>query len=244
MAHGFAQEGARLLLSARRADRLAAVQRRCEELGARYVAVLPLDLENTASLEERSRVAEETLGPIDLLVNNAGIAQSSEALETSLEVTERILRINFLGTVAITRAIAPRMVARKRGDIAVVSSLLGKFAVRRRSSYAASKHALHGYFDALRLELDGTGIGVSLICPGWVATDIDVDALRGDGTRRGRLGSSKDGMTPERFAGLALEALRTREPEAYLGGPEVRGVWAKRFVPSLLHRVLARTPIE
>jgi len=238
-----AAEGARLLLSARRVDKLEGVRERCEAAGA-SARVLPLDLEDTASLPDVARRAAQLDGPIDVLINNAGIGQSSLALDTDVSVSERIMRINYLGTVALSKAVLPTMLERRQGQIVVVTSLLGKFGVKRRSSYSASKHALHGYFDSLRCELLHSNVGVTLVCPGWVDTELEARALRGDGSLRGPTNTGKDGLSPEAFAGPALKAIRLGKPEVYIGGPEVRGVWAKRFAPGLLNRVLARTAID
>lgn len=243
LALALAAAGARVIVSARRADRLEVVRRRCEAVGP-GARSLTLDLEDTASLPAAAQHAAELQGPIDILINNAGIGQSSLALDTDIAVSERIMRINYLGTVALTKAVLPSMLARDEGQIAVVTSLLGKFGVKRRSSYAASKHALHGYFDSLRCELLDTQLTISLVCPGWVATELESHALRGDGSLRGETKTGTDGLTPEQFAGPALKAIRRGKPEVYIGGPEVRGVWAKRFAPSMLTRVLARTAID
>ncbi len=243
LAIGLAAAGARLILSARRESRLEGVRDRCRSLGVSATS-LPLDLEDTASLPEVARRAGELDGPIDILINNAGIGQSSLALETDLTVSERIMRINYLGTVALSKAVLPAMIARREGQLVVVTSLLGKFGVKRRSSYSASKHALHGYFDSLRCELLNTNVNVTLVCPGWVDTELEARALQGDGSLRGPTETGKDGLTPMAFAGPALKAIRQGKPEVYIGGPEVRGVWAKRFAPALLNRVLARTAID
>lgn len=243
LALAFAKAGARLVLSARREGRLDAVRDRCQALGV-SARSLPMDLEDTDSLPDAAKRAGQLNGPIDILINNAGIGQSSLALDTEVAVSERIMRINYLGTVALTKAVLPTMLARREGQVVVVTSLLGKFGVKRRSSYSASKHALHGYFDSLRCELLESNVQVTLVCPGWVDTELESRALRGDGSLRGPTNTGKDGLSPTEFAGPALKAIRQGKPEVYIGGPEVRGVWAKRFAPSLLTRVLARTAID
>jgi short-subunit dehydrogenase len=240
VARELARRRARLILSARRADRL---QRLKEELGGATV-VVPYDQERTDTIEVVAREAELRAGPIDVLVANAGIGQSGLALDTGLDVVERLLRVNFLGVVALTRAVLPGMVARGRGHLVITSSVLGKYGVQRRSAYAAAKHALHGYFDSLRCELAGTNVKITLICPGWVHTELERLALQGDGSARGDTKTGTDGFSPDRFAPLMLRAVERGEREAYIGGIEARAVWVHRFAPNLLTKILAKQPVD
>ena len=115
--------------------------------------VLMLDLEQPENLYAKVQDIISCWGPIDILINNAGIAQRSRVLETQLAVDRRIMEINFFGTVAMTKAVLPSMVARGAGQIMTVSSVAGKIGSQTRSSYSASKHALNGYMDSLRAEV-------------------------------------------------------------------------------------------
>jgi short-subunit dehydrogenase len=242
VARELAKRGARLILSARRTDRLERMQ---AELGdAAVPVVLPYDQEHTAELESVAHEAERRAGPIDMLVANAGIGQSGFAVDTGVDVIERILRVNFLGVVALARALLPRMIERNRGHLVVTSSVLGKYGVQRRSAYSAAKHALHGYFDSLRCELVETDVKITLVCPGWVHTELERRALTEDGSLRGDTRTGTDGISPERFAPLMLRAVERGEREAYIGGVEARAVWLHRFAPNLLTRILAKQPVD
>jgi short-subunit dehydrogenase len=245
LARRIAEKGATVVASARRRDRLEELRAACP--GA-FVHVLPMDLADTGSLPAVARKAQELAGPIDVLVNNAGLGQNSVALDTPTAIVEQIMRTNYLGPVTLAHALLPGMLERGAGQLVTVTSILGKFGIRRRSAYSASKHALHGYFDSLRVELrdlGATGVQVTLLCPGWVRTELEVRALTADGTPRGsetRAGTT--GMTADEFARRALVPIRRGKAEACIGGIEVWGVWVKRFVPSLLHLALSREAMD
>ncbi len=235
-----ARAGARLILSARRAGKLEAVREKCgpEARG------LPLDLAELGALPARAAEAWALFGGVDILVNNAGVSQRSLALETELAVDEAIMRVNYLGPVALTKAVLPRMLERGSGQLVVTSSVLGKYGVQRRSAYAASKHALHGFFDSLRCELSGKNIQITLVCPGWVKTGISRSALEGDGSAHGEMDPGQaGGMDPARFARKMLRAIRKDKDEAAIGGAEAWAVLAKRFVPGILNKILPRIKV-
>ena len=174
------RRGARLVLSARRSERLEAVKASLTR--PQEHRVLPLDV--TATDRAAEHVAEAlTGGPVDVLVHGAGISQRSRAAETELAVDRRLMEVNFFGAVALTKAVLPSMLDRGAGHFVVVSSLVGKISTPLRSGYSASKHALHGFFDAVRAELYERGIRVTLACPGFIRTEITLHALTGDGIR-------------------------------------------------------------
>jgi short-subunit dehydrogenase len=113
-----------------------------------------------------------------------------------------------------------------------------------RSSYAASKHALHGFFDSLRAELGHTPIQVTLICPGFVRTNVSLNALTGDGSRQNKMDDATDkGMQPERLARKILRAIEQGKEEAYFGGKEVLGVYLKRFFPRYFSRLIKKAKV-
>jgi short-subunit dehydrogenase len=232
----FAREGARLVLSARRASELARVAARCE--GAREAEIEPLDLEDLDALPGK---AAEVLarGPVDVMVHNAGISQRARAIDTSLAVDQRLMRVNFFGPLALTKALLPSMVARRQGHFVVVTSLTGVIGSPMRSSYAASKHALHGFFDSLRAEHARDGLQVTLVCPGFVHTDVSVHALRGDGSQQGTMDeATAHGIAPEACAAAIVDATAARKVEVYVGGKERFGPYLRRLSPALFARVL------
>nr|VFK52620.1 MAG: Short-chain dehydrogenase [Candidatus Kentron sp. TUN] len=237
--------GARLILSARREEKLQDVKIRCEEIGSK-AHVLLLDLADTQSLPSKVHVAWALFNGIDILVNNGGIGQRATAMETDIEIDQTIMRVNYFGTVALTKAILPRMVKRNGGQIVVISSVLGKFGIQTRTAYAASKHALHGFFDALRCEMAIVKhpVKITLVCPGWVRTNFSREALKGDGIRYGVVDVGQDrGMSPEKFAREMFKAIVRDRDEITIGGIETCAVLAKRLVPGLLNKTLPKIKI-
>jgi len=133
---------------------------------------------------------------------------------------------------------------RKQGHLVVISSLMGKFASPLRSSYAASKHGLHGFFDALRAETYRDNIKVTLICPGFVRTQISVNALIGDGSKQNTMDESTEkGMAPEKLAGKIIRAIEKEKEEVTIGGVEILAVYMKRFFPEILSRIIRKVKV-
>jgi short-subunit dehydrogenase len=240
LAYTLSRRGARLVLSARREEVLHEVRGRCTR--PEQHAVCPLDLADPDSLDAAAERVERELGGADVLVNNGGISQRGRAAETEMEVVRHIMEVNFFGAVHLTRAVLPGMLERGGGHVAAVSSLVGKFGTAKRSSYAASKHALHGWFDSLRAEVYDDGVGVTLVCPGFVKTSVVQNALRADGSPIGDTDKEK-GMPPEDCADAIARAIEQNKDEIYVGGWELLGVYAKRFVPSLFNAAIRRLDV-
>jgi dehydrogenase/reductase SDR family member 7B len=235
LARLFAARGARVLLSARRAERLAELARTLPS-----AAVLPLDLAELDSLAARVGEAEALLGPIDVMVHNAGLGQRASVVESTFTMERQLMDVNFLAPVAMTKALLPGMLARGAGDFLVVSSVLGLMSVKHRAAYCASKHALHGYFNALRAELAGTGIGVLLACPGHIDSEFSRAALEGDGRPHGvDDAGTRSGMSPRECAARTIAAFERGKDEVYVTKWESAGVYLNRFAPALLRRVTA-----
>ncbi|MFT3925180.1 MAG: SDR family oxidoreductase [Myxococcales bacterium] len=240
LARAFAKRGAKLLLSARRVDRLEQVARACAP-DAGEVQVLPLDMADFAGLPDKAREAARLIGPIDVMVHNAGVGQRGSVLETTFEVERRMLETNYLGPVALTKALLPEMVARGQGTFVVMSSVLGLMSVKHRAGYSASKHALHGYFNGLRAELTEKGIHVLLVCPGHVNTEFSLHAMEADGRAHGVVDAGQEnGLTPADCAARTLAALDRDKHEIYVAKWESLGVYLNRYAPGLLRSALAR----
>lgn len=234
--------GNRLILSARNTDALKEVREQCPN--PVEVALLPLDLEEHGGMDEIARQAIGCFGYVDILINNAGISQRSLILHTDLEVYRRLMDSNYLGTVALTKALLPHFIARKQGHYVTVTSLMGKFGSPLRSGYCAAKHALHGFFDVLRMEHEKDGIVVTLVCPGFVNTAIARNALTADGSaKKTNDRATAEGMETERFAQKMVRAVGKKKYEVYIGGKEVSGIYLKRFFPKLLHRVVLKSRV-
>lgn len=238
-----AQAGASVVLSARSREGLEAVAKQ-SGVPREQLMILPLDLAAPDAFPDAVARVLDTFGHIDILVNNAGISQRALAMDTSMAVDRQLMEINYFGTLALTKAVLPSMLERRQGHIVVVTSLVGKFGTPLRSGYAASKHALHGYFDSLRAELYHAGIKISLICPGFVRTQVSIAALTGSGRSQGTMDAATDaGMDPTLFAAKMLRAIERDKAEVYIGGKEIRGVYFQRFFPGLLRRVLRKAKV-
>ena len=237
LALDLSRRGAILILSARRQEALEDVRRRCEN--PERHEVLPFDLSDVAAVEAAADIGIGYYGRIDFLINNGGVSQRALVEDTSMEVYRHLMETNYLGPVALTKAVLPGMRARKWGHIIAVSSLTGKFSTPLRSGYAASKHALHGFFDALRAEHWRYGIRVTVVCPGYIRTNISINAMTGDGTPQGTMDKGQArGMSPETCADKILWAAERNKNEVYIGGFETAYVYVKRFLPDTFNRMI------
>lgn len=239
LAHAFAREGSRLVLSARREAELNRVAAALA-LPPGRVLVLPMDVTDTASMTEHVNRVLAVFGGIDIVVLNAGLSQRSLAADTPLEVDRYLMEVNFFGVIALTKAVLPSMLARKKGLFVPVSSIAGHVAAPMRTGYAASKFAVRGYFDALRAEIWRDGLWVTTICPGYIRTAISVNALNQHGQPNNRMDDNQaNGLSAEDCAGRILRAIRKRRREAYIGGlKETAGAYLKRYAPGLLWRMI------
>ncbi len=236
------KRGFRLIISSRKADKLATVKAKCHHPDR--VHILLLDLADYQAMPLKVNAALEVYGRIDILINNAGISQRSLISETQIVVDKRMIEINYLGTVALSKALLPYFIRQKKGHYVTVTSLMGKFGSPYRSSYCGAKHALHGFFDVLRMEHQKDGIEVTLICPGFVQTDVARNALTADGSPQGSTDAgTENGMPPDLFAKKMIRAINKKKFEAYIGGKEVKGIYLKRFLPKLLHKVVLRSQV-
>lgn len=237
------KSNAKVILSSRNEEQLYEVAESAGLTVNRY-AVIPLDLKNYKEMPEIAAKAVGTFGKIDILINNAGLSQRSLAMETDIEVDKRLMDVDFIGTVALTKAVVPYMIQNKGGQIAVVSSLMGIFGAPMRSGYAAAKHALHGFFDALRAELYAQNISITIICPGFIQTNISIHAVTGDGSSQGTMDdATHNGMPVAIFAQKMLRAIEQKKNQKAIGGKEVLGVYLKRFFPALLAKVIRKAKV-
>ncbi|MCW9707056.1 SDR family oxidoreductase [Fodinibius salsisoli] len=243
LAYALHERGAKLILSARREQKLEEVKESCGG-DPSAIHILPLDLTDTDSLDSKAQQALNQCGSVDYLFNNGGISQRSLAIDTEMEVIRKVMEVNFFGAVALTKALLPSMIKHKSGHIVVTSSVMGKFGTRLRSSYASSKHALHGYFDCLRQEVQEHNINVSLVCPGFIKTDVTKNALEGDGSKHNKMGQGQQhGMPPDAFAEKLLPKIEKKKNEIYIGGKEIAGIYLKRWAPNLLNKILLKSDV-
>lgn len=245
LAKSFWKEGAHLVLSARRLTELERVKSRLNQSGNQRVFILPMDLSDTLASKQLTDDVIREFGQIDVLVNNAGLSQRSYTIDTPLEIDRKIMEVNFFGTVALTKAVLPFMVHRKMGLIIVISSISGKFGFYLRSAYAASKHALHGFFESLRMEVYKDNVQVMIVCPGKISTALSLSALTADGQVHNKMDNAiSAGMPAEQCAERILKGAIRGEEEINVGGKEIRAVWIKRFFPGLFSKLIRKQKVE
>ncbi len=234
--------GAKLIISSRKTEALYKVKANCKG-NPLDIHVLPLDLEKTESLPEIAEDALKIYGRIDMIIHSGGVSQRSLAIETDIKVAQSIMDINFWGAVVLTQSLLPGMIAKNSGHIVVISSLVGKFGTRLRSAYSASKHALHGYFDSLRTELNPS-IKITIICPGFIRTNVTLNALTADGTRQNTMDDAQaNGMPADECAEEIIKAIIANKQEVYIGGKEKYGVLLKRFFPGLFAKIIRKAKV-
>lgn len=236
--------GARLILSSRNRDRLDSVRKR-NLSNSPDIQILPLDLGQADQLPAIAEKAIGFFGHIDYLFNNAGISQRATVKDLDMKVLEHIMQVNFFGPVALTKTVLNDMIHHQSGHIVIISSVMGKFGTQLRSGYSASKHALHGFFDSLRNEVYRNNIKITLICPGYVHTQVSVNAVKGDGSPLGKMEPGQEhGMQPHACVLKILKAVEREKLEVYIGGTEILGVYLKRFFPNLLFRILRNREVR
>ena len=242
LAYELGRHGARLVLSSRRAEVLEGVRARCSRPHEHLV--LPLDMTQIDSFDEAIRTVLAHFGRIDMLINNAGVSQRSLVKDTVLAVDRRIMELDFFGPVALVKAVLPHMLARGAGHIVAVSSVVGLVATPYRSAYAAAKHAIVGFHDSLRAEVHAAGLKVSVLCPGFVRTNVTRAALTGDGTAHDRMDGMHDAsMSAPEFAVAAARELARGRGRIVIARREKWAVYLGRLSPALLERVIRQARV-
>jgi short-subunit dehydrogenase len=242
LAYELATRNCKLILSARNIKALEDVKSKCSTA---EVVILPFDLSDFDNAKKHIENAIAAFGKIDILVNNGGVSQRSLIADTDFEVDKKLIEVDYLGTVALTKALLPHFIKNKKGHFVTVTSLMGKFGSPYRSGYCGAKHALHGFFDVLRMEHQKDNINVTLICPGFIQTNVAKNALTADGSKQNTDDEATlNGMPVVIFVKKLIKAVESNTFEAYIGGKEVLGVYLKRFFPKLLHRFVLQSKVR
>lgn len=230
----------KLILSARNQEALQFLKSDCEIAGGQ-VFILPLDLAESSNFDAIAKEAVAFFGSIDVLINNGGISQRSLASETPISIDRTIMEVNFFGTIALTKAVLPFFLVQKHGQIAVISSLSGKFGWPERSAYAASKHALQGFFETLGIELNNANIGVTIVSPGRVNTPISMHALTKDGTAHGQYDAGQqNGVPVKQCAAKIINALELNKREIIIAKEERIVYWIHAISRNLFYMLASK----
>lgn len=240
LAYAFAKKGALLVISARRDEELARVRGKCE--GAKQVEVVVLDLEKTDELPKKVERVITKMGRLDILINCSGLSQRSFAADSSIEVYRRLMEVNYFGTVQLTLAVLPYFVRQNSGMFVAMSSVTGKLGLPLRTAYSASKHAVEGFFSALRAELWKTKIEILVVRAGAVKTHIAQNALRGDGKAFNKKDQIiENGIPADDCAKAIMEAVVEGRKELTVASPGERLLFAvNRFLPAVAFNLIKK----
>jgi short-subunit dehydrogenase len=233
LAKQFSADGAKVVLVARSQDKLHQVASECPG----ETLVVPTDITDLEACKMMVAQAVERFGKLDVLVNNAGISMRApfEAVQ-DLSIFEKLIEVNYLGSVYATHAALPHLKASK-GQIVAISSLAGKTGVPFRSGYAASKHAVQGFFDTLRIELAGSGVDVTIISPSFVNTDRS-GVLGADGQPVGEAANQRRNLMPvEEAAAQIKAAIESRRRELLMGKMSKLLMLGKLIAPGLVDQI-------
>ncbi len=244
LAQVFHREGAEIILSARREAELERVKAQCND-GPGAVHVVPFDVIDAAAREAAVRRVHDIAGNVDVLVNNAGISQRSLGKDTDMDVDRRIMEVDYFAPIALTKLVLPKMIERKSGQLVVTSSVAGKFGVPLRSAYCAAKHALHGYFDTMRIELMPYNIRVCLLVVAGIKSNVSFNSLTGNGGEWGKDDWGPDeGMTAIAGGEIIVDGLAKGKYEIdIVVGPSIDMLRLKREDPDLLLERMAKTKV-
>ena len=237
-----AQQGANLALAARNSEALEKTVQLCLQSAGTAISVTT-DVTDPAACQRLIDHTVDTFGQIDCLVNNAGTTFVSRFDEVSdLSIFEQVLQVNFLGAVYCTHAALP-FLKQTQGLLVAISSLCGKSGVPMRSGYVASKHAVQGFFDSLRIELRESGIDVLVVSPGFVATGIREKAFRGDGSvwNHSHRDENSQTMPLEKCVQLIVEGMSKRQREVLMTRKGKFLPWAKLIAPKWVDGLMAKT---
>jgi dehydrogenase/reductase SDR family member 7B len=233
LVYSFVKSGALVIASSNEQAELERVKANCGGLSGN-VSCVPFDLSDTTGIDKIVGEQIALKGRIDYLLNIGGISQRATIIETPLWLDRKIMEINYFGTIALTKAVLPHMIAQKSGHVLATSSISGRFGFPLRSAYSASKQALHGFFETLLIENKKYNIRSSVIIPGRVRTKISIRALDQEGKEYGKMDAGQaKGITPERAAEIIISGIRKNKKEILVGGSELTMLFIRRYFPSL-----------
>lgn len=238
IAYALAKEGCKIILSARRVEELERVRKNIN-LPDENILILPIDLENYKEVNSWVKKVMNKFNRIDVLINNGGISQEGSVLNTTAEVEQKIMDVNYFGNVALAKAVAPIMQQQKSGRIVVTTSIIGKFGLPNLSTYAASKHALYGFYDSFRLELKADNVSVLLVSPGFINTNVTLNAITADGSKHNKNSPAQEnGMKTDVFAKKFIKALKSNKNHQYIGKKELLSIPFKTLFPNLFYNIM------
>jgi len=239
LAKQLADAGAALILTSRREQQLEELRQALPNSEKHRVLALDLAQPETAQAAAEQALADT---PVDILINNAGVSQRSKALDTDLSVYRQLMEIDYFGVVALNQVVMPKMIEQGAGHIVTVASVAGKVGSKLRSGYSGAKFAVVGYMDCLRAEMAEHNVQVTSILPGFVNTQIAINALQADGKQQGHNDPEiEQGISADECAAGIIQAIQADKAEAIIGkGLSALAPTLKRFLPGLVRRIAAK----
>lgn len=244
LAIAFAKRGARIILSGRNQEKLQTVKKRCKRSNKHII--VPFDISDAEQAHEAYLSAKQQAGRIDWLINNAGVSQRSLIMETTEEVERQIMEIDYFAQTRLTRLVLPDMIAQGGGKIVMISSVAGLLGTQYRGAYGAAKAAIHMWANSLRAELHDRGIEVATVFPGFIQTNISINALTGDGSAQGTMDEATGkGLTVSAFAKQVVKALTKGEEYIIVAGnKEKLATRVNQVSPPKLYKLIRKSQVK
>ncbi|NWV32013.1 DRS7B reductase, partial [Grantiella picta] len=245
-AKAFHAAGSKVVLCGRDSEKLKdVVQELCAVKNHRKNTHKPhtavFDLSDTKTVVNAAEEILKAVGHVDILINNAGISFRGSIVDTGLDVDKKVMETNYFGPIALTKALLPSMIKRRQGHIVAISSVQGKISIPFRSAYAASKHATQAFFDCLRAEVEQYDIEVTVVSPGYIQTNLSLNAVTADGSRYGVMDkTTAEGQTAAEVAQVVLNAVGQKKKEVLVAGlTPCLAVYLRNLCPRLFFTLMA-----
>ncbi|XP_037019097.2 dehydrogenase/reductase SDR family member 7B isoform X3 [Artibeus jamaicensis] len=242
----FYAAGAKLVLCGRNREALEELTKELAASQATKVQThrpftVTFDLTDPGAVVAATAEILQCFGYVDVLINNAGVSYRGAILDTTTDVDKRVMETNYFGPVALTKALLPSMIKRRQGHIVAISSIQGKISIPFRSAYAASKHATQAFFDCLRAEMEQYEIKVTIISPGYIHTNLSLNAITADGSRYGVMDkTTAEGRMPVEVAQDVLTAVVKKKKDVILADllPSL-AIYLRTLAPGLFFSLMA-----
>jgi len=236
-----AEKGAKVSVMARTTQKLEDLKKEAGE----NILVQPGDVVRATDCEEVVRKSVKVFGKLDGLIHNAGVGMRGIAIDTDIKVYKDLMAVNFFSMLYLYKPVLNH-IARTKGHIVAVSSMMGRYSTQERSGYNASKHALQGFMNSIRLEVFDKGVHVMVVSPGFVKTNASLNALTADGTPYNLMdGALEKGLKPEELAAMTIAGIQKRKRDLHPGGSsEKLGLFLSKWAPGMLDNILLKRKIK
>ncbi len=239
LAREYSARGWHVILSSRREEVLRETAASCAH--PEECTIVEIDLASPESIDKAADQVIDRFGSVDVLVNNGGISQRSLVEETPVDIDRKIMQVDYFSGVQLTKRMLPSMIARGKGHIVAISSIVGVFGFPYRSAYSAAKHAIHGFYETVWAELHDRGIATTIVCPGRILTNVSLHALTKDGTEHGVMDhGQKNGISAEECARKISRAVDRKKKEIYVCRMDVLMCYFHRYARWIYYKLVSK----